>query len=224
MEELLSNIRSNESSYALINENVTEFGILTPEGGAQNTLIEKLLLFYDKKIYDSMLAGFLNLTNGDGGSNALSKDQSSFFMTAVMAITQYNESKINELIKDLIILNFGEQEGYPTFKYEDLGKISTDEYVGALSTAKNSGLINWGKNDEQVVRNQLGLAEMTSEQEDLYENMEESENNVKNDKKPEVEDEKTAQDSLGEEEEEKMSVLSDIDLTKREKEFIMNLS
>lgn len=224
MEELLSNIRSNESSYALINENVTEFGILTPEGGAQNTLLEKLLLFYDKKIYDSMLAGFLNLTNGDGGSNALSKDQSSFFMTAVMAITQYNESKMNELIKDLIILNFGEQEGYPTFQYEDLGKISTDEYVGALSTAKNSGLINWGKNDEQVVRNQLGLAEMTSEQEEMYEIEDEGENNVKKGEKPEVEDEKTAQDSLGEDEDKKMSILSEIDLAKREKEFIKNIS
>jgi len=65
---------------------------------------------------------------------------------------------------------------------------------------------------------------MTSEQEETYEMEGEMEKEGENEEKSENKEEKTAQDDAGDVEEEKMSVLTDIDLAKREKEFIKNIS
>lgn len=80
VEEFLKNIRSNEQSYGVYTDDVIDFQILTPNGGGTGTAITSSIAHHDRKIYDSILAGFLNLTTGEGGSNALSKDQSSFFL------------------------------------------------------------------------------------------------------------------------------------------------
>lgn len=234
LEELLRNIRSNEQAFALINENVTEFKILTPEGsGAQNTLLEKLLLFYDRKLYDSVLAGFLNLTAGEGGSNALSKDQSSFFMRSLQSYTKYIEGRMNQLAEKLIRLNFGDQEGYPCFKYSDIGQISMDEFTSSLATAKNASMITWGKNDEATIRAQLGLPEMEDSVLEMYEKQNEARENeevtVDTEKEKEIDPDANKEDKKKENDDEKeeMASLAEITptiLAKREKEFVKNIS
>ena len=156
-DELLMNIRSNEQAFARFDTNVEEFGILTPSGNAEKGSIQNLIDHHDKKMYDSILAGFLNLTSGEGGSNALSKDQSSFFLKSLNYITSYIASVIEEEIKKLVIINFGEQEKYPKLIFSDIGNISLDEIINAVAQSKQAGLISWSDSDENKIRQELKL-------------------------------------------------------------------
>lgn len=63
IDKALKNIRSNEQSYLSYTEDVVKLEILTPNGSGVGTQIEQGISHHDKKIYDSILAGFLNLTS-----------------------------------------------------------------------------------------------------------------------------------------------------------------
>jgi len=161
--KLVKNIKSNERGYAVFDENVVEFDILVPKGNSEKGSIEKMILHHDRKIYDSILAGFLNLTAGEGGSNALSQDQSSFFLRGLQGSVDYILGVINEHIKDLVIQNFGEQEGYPELMSSDIGQISLDEYINSIKAAKEVGMLTWLGADEDKIREQLKLPPIKDE-------------------------------------------------------------
>lgn len=135
VEDLLKNIRSNEKSFAVLTDEVLEFAIKAPEGSGIGTVIQQLIDHHDQKMYDSILAGFLNLTSGDGGSNALSKDQSSFFLRGLQSIGDYIVSVINVHIKELVDMNWTGVENYPTLTVSEIGQTSMDENINAISTA-----------------------------------------------------------------------------------------
>jgi hypothetical protein len=82
----------------------------------------------------SILAGFLALTGsatGGKGSFALSQDQSSFFLQSRQAIaTEISESIAYDVIRPLILLNFGSKAVFPTFKFGPL----EDEQAQAIMT------------------------------------------------------------------------------------------
>jgi hypothetical protein len=63
--EMLKNIRSNEQSYGVYTDDVESLEILTPKGTGVGTMIQEAIKHHDRKMYDSILAGFLNLTTGE---------------------------------------------------------------------------------------------------------------------------------------------------------------
>lgn len=157
VEEFLKNIRSNEKSYACLTDEVIEFEIKTPNGTGVGTQIESLINHHDKKMYDSILAGFLNLTSGEGGSNALSKDQSSFFLRGLQGVADYFVDEMNRHIKELVDLNFNGVKNYPELFVSEIGQTSMDENINAIGTAKEKGLITYTIEDEITARNILKL-------------------------------------------------------------------
>jgi hypothetical protein len=159
-EELVKNIKSNEKGYAVFDDNVLEFSILTPSGNAEKGMMQSMIDHHDRKIYDSILAGFLNLSTGDGGSNALSKDQSSFFLRGLQGNVNYICSKMNELVRELVWFNYGKVDAYPKFKASNIGSISMDEYTNSIVAAKQAGLLSWNERDENAVREQLKMPEL----------------------------------------------------------------
>lgn len=163
MEEMLGNLTSNEQSYMLINDMVDSFGILTPDSNSQTSSINDLIKHHDKKIYDSVLAGFLNLSSGEGGSNALSKDQSGFFLRGLTGTADYYCEQINNLIRELVIFNFGKQDKYPKLGYSDIAQTSNEEYVNSRAKAKEAGLYTWTAEDENKIREQTKMPEIDSE-------------------------------------------------------------
>lgn len=164
LEDMLANMRSNEQGYAILGENVTKVGILTPEGSGNADQISMLIAHHDKKIYDSVLTGFLNLASGDGGSNALSRDLSSFFLRGEQAIVALICGVINEAFKEVIYLNFGVKKKYPVLRSSDIGDISLDESIAAIALAREKGLISWGDQDETKVRETLKLPSLSKVQ------------------------------------------------------------
>jgi hypothetical protein len=82
----------------------------------------------------SVLAGFMALTGsatGGKGSYALSQDQSSFYLKSRQGVANEQAESINyDLIRPLVMLNFGPGAAYPSWKFGPL----QDEQVQALLT------------------------------------------------------------------------------------------
>jgi hypothetical protein len=82
----------------------------------------------------SVLAGFMGLvgaSTGGKGSYALSQDQSSFYLKSRQAVAgEIAESITMDLIRPLIVINFGPQAAFPTWNFGPL----QDEQAAALLT------------------------------------------------------------------------------------------
>lgn len=153
--KLLKNIRSNEEGFALIGPEIEEFDILTSKASKGDMM--DLIKHHDKKIYDSILAGFINFGEGGGGSHALSKDLSSFFLRNEQYQAEYVVERINEKLKKLVIMNFGEQEVYPKLSVSNIADTDLELFVNSMSEAKEKGLIEWQESDQAKVRETLKL-------------------------------------------------------------------
>jgi hypothetical protein len=82
----------------------------------------------------SVLAGFMGLTGsamGGKGSYSLSQDQSDFFLKSRQAVAEeISDSISHDLIRPLIVLNFGTQAAFPKWRFGPL----QDEQSQALLT------------------------------------------------------------------------------------------
>lgn len=95
----------------------------------------------DTAATDSVLAGFLNLTGAAnmthfGGSYALSKDASDFFLQSLESKAREMEDQIRtQLFAPLIFHNFGPDATVPRLKFEPLNDIDKDPAIDLLKTA-----------------------------------------------------------------------------------------
>lgn len=95
----------------------------------------------DSAASDSILAGFLNLTGNVnmshfGGSYALSKDASDFFLQSLEAKSKEMEVQIRSgLFAPLIFPNFGRNAAVPKLKFEPLNDIDKETAVELLKQA-----------------------------------------------------------------------------------------
>lgn len=103
----------------------------TSDAGAH---FEAALQFLEQWQVGSVLAGFMGLTGGatgGRGSYALSQDQSSFYLKSRQAVAkEIAESITYDLIRPVVMLNFGTGAAYPKFKFGPL----QDEQIAALLT------------------------------------------------------------------------------------------
>jgi hypothetical protein len=103
----------------------------TGDGG---TLFKDALGWLESWQTHSVLAGFMALTGsatGGRGSYALSQDQSSFYLKSRQAVAkEIAESITYDLIRPLVLLNFGTSAVYPSWKFGPL----QDEQIQALLT------------------------------------------------------------------------------------------
>ena len=201
--ELVKNIRSNEQAYAVFDEDVVEFDILTPRGNGSGQNIIELIRTHDRKIYDSVLAGFLNLTSGEGGSNGLSKDHSSFFLRGLQRVAAKFCSVMDSHIQELVYINFPNAARYPCLKVSDISEESLVDYVTAMSMAKEKGLTPWLEKDIDKAREQLKLSPLTEEEKkEIEEDKEEMASLMK---QPASSDKETDSSSTAEKEDEEES-------------------
>jgi hypothetical protein len=107
----------------------------TMPGEAQaGNIFKEALGFLEQWQIGSVLAGFMGLTGaatGGKGSFALSQDQSSFYLKSRQGVAKEMAAWISaEIIAPMIILNFGPNAAFPTFKFGPL----QDEQIQALLT------------------------------------------------------------------------------------------
>lgn len=97
--------------------------------------------FLDGAAVDSVLAGFLNLTGtatralGNGGSYALSKDASDFFLQSESAITREISASVRgELFAPIVRANFGRNAAVPTYEFEPLNDEDKSNSIALLNS------------------------------------------------------------------------------------------
>jgi hypothetical protein len=109
------------------------FEVLESTGGPSE-MFEKAMGWLESWQTHSVLAGFMALTGaatGGRGSYALSQDQSSFYLKSRQAVAkEIAESISYDVIRPLVVLNFGTSAAYPTWKFGPL----QDEQIQALLT------------------------------------------------------------------------------------------
>src|SRR5262252_7335616 len=109
------------------------FDVLESTGGASE-MFEKAMGWLESWQTHSVLAGFMALTGsatGGRGSYALSQDQSSFYLKSRQAVAKEIAESISfDLIRPLVLLNFGTEAVYPQWHFGPL----QDEQIQALLT------------------------------------------------------------------------------------------
>jgi len=109
------------------------FDVLESTGGASE-MFERAMGWLESWQTHSVLAGFMALTGaatGGRGSYALSQDQSSFYLKSRQAVAKEIAESINyDLIRPLVVLNFGTKAALPQWKFGPL----QDEQAQALLT------------------------------------------------------------------------------------------
>lgn len=100
-------------------------------GTSAGQLFQDFINYLDNQMAASVLAGFTNLPDSPGGSYALSKDQSDFFLQSLTATAkELAESITNYILADLVMYNFGPKGVCPSFEFGPL-------HEGDLATVKD---------------------------------------------------------------------------------------
>lgn len=117
-------------------------------------LFKEFIDYLDAQMAASVLAGFTNLPDSPGGSYALSKDQSDFFLQSLTGTAkELAESITNYVLADLVMYNFGPKGVCPTFEFGPLSE-------GDLETVK-ALLLGFGTTPTELRVPQAFMSELT---------------------------------------------------------------
>lgn len=170
-EAVLSNVRANEKSFMKIPKTM-EVEMLDMKGSTTKEIIPTLN-YHDGRIMAGVLARFMELGGSSGtGSQSLSTDLSSIFMKSEeTAGKQFAAVIYNDIIKQLIDLNFsdGESVGYPKLTFNDIADDDTVALSTSLSNLSNAGLLTADADIEEDLRSRYNLPEMSEETRKMYE-------------------------------------------------------
>jgi hypothetical protein len=134
-----------------------EFRFETPNSSKAMNLLP-LVEYHDLQMARSALAQFLNLD--DGGSFAMMKDISSFFLQAEHALARDEEDLHNaKLIRPLVDLNF-RVDRYPTLKCTGIDKRSLDGALQGIAQMFQAGAITKTPSTENAIRSMIDLPDL----------------------------------------------------------------
>ncbi len=121
---------------------------------------------HNRMITKNVLAQFLDLASGEGGSKALSEDQSGLFFVSLEAIAKIVVSVMNDVILELCKLNGFDLERQPTLNFSHIGNTDFERLSGAISTMVGAGALTVDRELEAHVRNVMQLPEQAEEEEE----------------------------------------------------------
>ena len=163
-ENLGKNFKLNEQAYIIKPSKEWDISMLTAGIESQSGPLMESVKHHDRMILQNILAQFLDLGSGKTGSFSLSRDQSSFFTLALRAIAEQIEETINDqLIPQLIRFNWGIQESYPRFRFQQVGDVDYTEMSEVLERLINAGLVKKDPELMSWITKTFGLPERTAE-------------------------------------------------------------
>lgn len=128
--------------------------LLGVSGGTRDALPS--IQYHDQQIAKSVLAMFLDLGH-DAGARSLGETFADLFTDALQAKAEYIADTATEhIIRDLVELNFGEDEPYPVLTCGDL-KANATLSVASLVQLAQGGLVTPDDQLESYVRASRGL-------------------------------------------------------------------
>lgn len=205
-EAILNRIRANEQSGIVLPSDKWKFAFADLQAGNVSN-VWKSIEHHDSMIAKNILAMFMQLASGDGGSRALSEDQSDFFLLSLEAVAKQIDDVVSTfLIKELVDLNFDNVERYPRLAHKRLGSVDYGTMTSALANLTSAGIIETDDDLEGWAREMMDLPPKLEPEED--EEDEDLEDDLLEDVPPEDIEEMEPMD-LEPEEEEEMDVLDE---------------
>lgn len=117
----------------------------------------------DKRMAKAFLANFLELGLSGTGAFALSNDLSDFFLSGLVYIAGIIEDAIDDLIKELVILNFGPQSKYPKFEFTGIDDKAGEELARIIDMMVKGKVIIPDDVLESHFRKRMGLPERSED-------------------------------------------------------------
>jgi phage gp29-like protein len=191
-ENIMENLRSTEQTYVILPGDDWHFEFADLKAGSQSKM-EESIAHHNREISKNILAQFLELWAGSGGSYALSEDQSDLFLISLAAIARQIAETLNrDLIKQLVDLNFTlwENQTYPKLKFNKLGDVDYAKLSSSLSTLAGAGIIQPDKDLEDHVRTVFDLPKRLEEISDEEKEIREKQKNEEIEKKKKEEEKK----------------------------------
>lgn len=140
-------------------------------GTTQMTDINSTLEYHKREMMKSVLAQFLELggNKGGSGSKATSVDQSSLFELSEEFTAKYIGHVFNRsVIKELVDLNFGSVENYPTLEHSKIGDDNINQIGEVVNKLMIAGALTPDPEFEQWIRTALHAPDLPDEIIDNY--------------------------------------------------------
>jgi hypothetical protein len=160
----LENFTQHHSNYLTIPSG-DEWGLDLHSNTYDPAKVEESINAEDKRIAKGFSANFMELgTGGSGGAYALSNDLSDFFLNGIEQIAGEIATVINEqLIPNLIDMNFGPQPSYPKLKFSGISDKAGTELANILKTLVDGGMLTADDTLQKNLRKRYGLPETWEE-------------------------------------------------------------
>lgn len=158
-EDVLMQIRTHERSYVLETPN---FKYRQDGLGASGTLSPlESIKYHDWSMLFGVMAQFLGMGDGQGGSFAMHADKTSFFLMSLLGISGTVLEPFNDdLLPQWTTYNYGENVRPPTLDHSRLDRRDVANVVEALKALVPTGVIGVTPEDEAWIRGLLEMPEI----------------------------------------------------------------
>lgn len=158
------NYRSTNKSYVAHSKSVV-VDFLQPERDLLGQRMENFINTMNREMETAFLAKFLGSGDQGEGSNAKSKTDVSFFQLSLQQYAKIIQDQINELGKQLLVLNFGEQENYPKLEVTEIKEKDIEQFSSMIVKLNTAGFITADeKKMIDYIREELNLPEITDDE------------------------------------------------------------
>lgn len=161
LEEIFEGLQNTKEAFIAFDGSVEEHGTWAPDPESIRVIIE-LIKHCDESIGKSAIQMFMNLGTSATGSRALGDTFTElYYMSLDGIIIEMTEAINEQVLKPLIIYNFGPQETYPKIHVTIEKKI--DIIINRLKQAKDGGLIAGNSDLENWILEAVGVPLTTKE-------------------------------------------------------------
>lgn len=167
--EIGRNFNQNEQGYIALpgskKDGQWSVDMMTAGISEQSGSLMESVGHHDRAIMTSILAAFLDLGSKSTGSFSLGDSQKGFFGYALKSVADYMAGVINEqVIRELVDLNYGVQEAYPKIKAPRIGQMDQKQTADILQLLNGAGLLDKDPELLSWVTHVFGLPERTPEE------------------------------------------------------------
>lgn len=159
--EVLERLTTHQSNYITYPEG-WDIDVLTIPFDAEK--VKSAIQFENEEMTFAFLANFLLLgAGGNGGAYALSSDLSDFFTKSILYIADLIADEFNLIGQELIELNFGPQEKYPSMVPQGIVDEVGTEWATLIKTLTDARHLTPDNNIEALIRTRMKLPAMREE-------------------------------------------------------------
>jgi hypothetical protein len=147
------------------NGNDTPYDLeLLSSGGRPHADVDRAIRRHETRIAQVALGEFIMLGQEPNGSRSLADSKTSMFVMAVRAILDTVTAEFNrKAVAQLMTLNGVHEKHWPQLTYGDIEDIDLTQMAATVAAFADRGMITPSKEDEDWIRERIGMPERTND-------------------------------------------------------------